>query len=132
MTVGAILSRADTRSGVREMRVERLAAITFGRKCLLLGVNPLAVRVLRTDHDRTRGADHGHAVFLYRAVDPEHEDIVAHHLRIVGGKISIGYTFEFILRDALVRFHRQVTTETTRRPRRVTDLAIHRAIVVRE
>src|ERR1700730_12523572 len=116
MAVGAILRRADARSRVREVRVECLAAIAFSRKCLLLRINPFAVRVLRTDDDRARGADHGHAVLLYRAVDAEHEDVVAHHLWVVGSEVSIGHAFEFILRDALVGFHRQVTTETTRGP----------------
>src|SRR5437016_1442729 len=71
-------------------------------------------------------------IFLYRAVDPEHEDVVAHDLWIVGCEISVGDAFEFILRYALVRFHRQMTAETARCPRCVTDLAIHRRVVVRE
>ena len=69
MAVGAILRRADAAGGVREMRVERLAAVAFRGNGLLLRVNPFAVRVLRADHHRARRTDHGHAVFLHRAVD---------------------------------------------------------------
>ena len=57
---------------------------------------------------------------------PEHEDVVAHDLRIVGREIAIGHALEFVQRHALVGFHRQMATETTRRPRGVADLAIHR------
>ena len=132
MAVGAVLGRADAARGVREMRIERLAAVAFRRNRLLLRVNPFAIRILRADHDRARRADHCHAIFLHRPVDAEHENVVAHDLRIVGGEIAVGHAFEFVLRHALVRFHRQMTTETTRRPRGVTDLAIHRAVIVRE
>ena len=132
MAVLAILRRPDAARGVREMRIESLAAVAFRGKRLLLRINPLAIGILRADHDRARGTNHRHAILFHRAVEPEHENVVAHDLRIVGRKIAIGHAFEFVLRDALVRFHRQVTTETTRRPRGVTDLAIHRAVVVRE
>ena len=132
MAVGAILGRADAAGGVREMRIEGLAAVAFGRKRLLLRINPFAIRILRADHDRARGTNHRHPILLHGAVDPEHENVVAHDLRIVGGEIAIGHAFEFVLRHALIRFHRQMTTETACRPRGVTDLAIHRAVVVRE
>src|SRR5438477_224960 len=36
MAVGAILCRSDTAGGVREMRIERLSAVPFGGKRLLL------------------------------------------------------------------------------------------------
>ena len=71
-------------------------------------------------------------MLLHRSVDPEHEHVVAHDLRIVGRVVPIGDAFEFILRHTLVRFHREMAAETTRRPRGVTDLAIHRAVAVRE
>src|SRR5437762_686846 len=132
MAIGAILGRADTRGRMREMRIKRLAAVTFGRKCLLLRINPFAVLILGADHDRARRAYHRHPVFLYGAVDAEHEDVVAYDLWIVGCEISVGDAFEFILRYALVRFHRQMTAETARRPRCMTNLAIHRAVIVRE
>ena len=132
MAVGAILGRADAAGGVRKMRIERLAAVAFGGNGLLLRINPFAIRVLRADHDRARRTNHRHAVLLYRAVDAEHENVVAHDLRIVGREIAIGDAFEFIQRHALVRFHRQMTAETTGRPGGVTDLAIHRAVIVRE
>ncbi len=132
MAIGAILRRPDAAGGVREMRVEGLAAVAFGGDGLRLRVDPFAVLVLRTDHDRAGGTDHGHAVLLHRAVDPEHEDVVAHHLRIVGGEVAIHHAFVFVQRHALVRLHRQMATEAARRPRGVADLAIHRAVVVRE
>ena len=52
MAVGAVLRCADAAGRVREMRIERLAAVTFGGNCLLLRINPFAIRILRADHDR--------------------------------------------------------------------------------
>ena len=66
MTVGAVFRRADAARRVREMRIERLTAVTFGGKCLLLRINPFAIRILRTDDDRARRTNHGHAIFLHR------------------------------------------------------------------
>src|SRR4051812_27007889 len=43
MTVGAILRCADAAGGVREVRVERLAAIALRRESLRLRVNPFAI-----------------------------------------------------------------------------------------
>jgi len=132
MAVLAVLRRPDAARGVREMRIESLAAVAFPGNGLLLRIDPLAIGILRADHDRARGTDHRHAILFHRTIEPEHENVVPHDLRIVGGVISIGHAFEFILRYPLIRFHRQVTAETTRCPRGVTDLTIHRAIVVRE
>src|SRR5438552_8877169 len=114
MAVGAIFCRADAARGVREMRIKRLPTVTFSGKSLLLRVNPLAIGILRADHDRARRADDRHAVFLHRPVNPEHEDVVAHDLWIVGREIAIGYTFKLILRDAMVRFHLQMESEAAR------------------
>ena len=116
MAVGAILCRADAAGGVREMRIEGLATVTFRREGLLLRVNPLAVRVLRTDHDCAGGAQDSHSVFLHRSVDSEHKHVVAHNLRIVGGEVPIANAFELILCDSLVRLHRKVAAETARGP----------------
>src|SRR5204863_7944346 len=49
-----------------------------------------------------------------------------------GGGGSVRRGLESILRRTLVCLHRQMTTETARRPRGVTDLAIHRRIIMRE
>src|SRR3954454_14268354 len=101
MAVGAILGRADTAGGVREVRIESLAAVTFGRNGLLLGVNPFPVLILRADDDRAGRTNYRHSVFLHGTVDPEHENVIADDLWIVSRKIAIGDAFEFVLRDAL-------------------------------
>ena len=116
MAIGAALGCADAARGVREMRIERLAAVTFRGNGLLLRINPFAIRILRADHDRARRADHRQSILFHRAVDAEHENVVAHDLRIVGGEIAVGDAFKFVLRRPLVRVHRQMATETTRRP----------------
>ena len=51
----------DAAGGVREVRIEGLAAVAFRANGLLLRINPLAIRVLRTDDHRARRADHRHA-----------------------------------------------------------------------
>ena len=132
MAVGAILRRPDTAGGVREMGIEGLPAVTFRGEGLRLGVNPFPILILRADHDRAGRTQHRHAVFLHRAVDPEHENIVAHYLRIVGGEVPVHRALELVLRHALVRLHREMAAETAGGPRGVADLAIHRAVVVRE
>src|SRR4051812_19182842 len=43
VAVGAILRRPDAAGGVRKVRIERLAAVTFGGKRLGLRVNPFAI-----------------------------------------------------------------------------------------
>src|SRR5205085_7275916 len=75
MTVGAILGRSDAAGGMREVRIERLAAIAFRRESLRLRVDPFAIRILRADHDRARRTDHRHPVLLHRAIDPKHENV---------------------------------------------------------
>jgi hypothetical protein len=71
-------------------------------------------------------------VLLHGAVDAEHEDIVAHHLRVVGHKVTIIDAFVFVLSHALVRLHRQMAAKAARRPRRMADLAVHVLVAVRE
>src|SRR6202011_3082769 len=46
MAVGTILGRADAARRVGEVRIERLTAVTFRRKSLLLRIDPLTIRVL--------------------------------------------------------------------------------------
>src|SRR2546425_556432 len=58
VAVGAIFRRAHAAGGVREMRIEGLAAITLGRDSLLLGIDPLTIRILRTDDNCARRANH--------------------------------------------------------------------------
>src|SRR3954468_24310273 len=132
MAVRAVLSRSHAAGGVREMRIERLAAISLGGERLLLRVNPFAVRVLRTHHHCARRPNDGHSIPLHRAIDAEHEDIVPNDLWIVGGVIPICDPFKLVLRYPLIRFHRQVTSETAGPPGRVTDLTIHPRVIVSE
>src|SRR5437868_15540530 len=132
MAIGAILGRADTRGRMREMRIKRLAAVTFGRKCLLLRIDPFAVLILRADHDRARRAYHRHPIFLHGAVDAEHENVVAHDLWSVGGGLAAHDAFELIQRQPLVRSRRTVTSETTARPGGLTGMASHPAVAVRD
>ena len=67
-----------------------------------------------------------------RRVDAELEDVVAHDLRIVAAEIARDGRVVFVPLHALVGLHGNVAAETTRRPRRVADLAREAAVVVRE
>ena len=82
MAIGACLgfSRAH---GVRNERAERLAGKAFGGDGLLRVVEPLAIRVLRTDQNRARRARRGDAMAGDGAVDAEHVAVVAQDLEIV-------------------------------------------------
>ena len=83
VAIRTIFRRADAARGVREMRIERLAAIALGADGLLLRINPLAVRVLRADDHGGRRTQNRQAVGLHRAVNAQLENIVAHDLRVV-------------------------------------------------
>src|SRR4051794_1450018 len=111
MAIGAVLGCSDTAGGVWKVGVERLAAVSFGRKRLLLRIDPFPVRILRAHHPRAGGTDHRHSVLFHRSIDPKHEYVVPDHLRIVGGVIPISNAFEFVLRYSLIGLHRQMTSE---------------------
>ena len=50
VTIRAVFRRAFAARSVREVRVERLAAVTLGAHRLLLRIDPLAIAILRTDN----------------------------------------------------------------------------------
>ena len=78
------------------MRVECLAAVSVAAHGLLLRIDPVAILRLRTDDDGARRANHREPVLFYRAINAEHEDIIAHDLRVVGGEIAINRALEFV------------------------------------
>src|SRR5262245_11705668 len=103
MTIHAVLCFLRAH-GVREVRAERLATEALGGDCLLLAVNPFVLRGLGADEDSTRTANRRdfHVAYeiaffifnklallvfreaaLYRAVDAQHEYVVAQSLKIV-------------------------------------------------
>ncbi len=98
----------------------------------MLGINPLAIRVLRTDEHRARRTNHRQAMVFYRSVESEHEDIIAQHLWIVRGEVASGKSFEFVGRDALIGPHRKVAAKARGRPGGMTNLTGDISIVVRE
>ena len=133
MAIRAILGRADAAGGVREMRVERLAAIALRRDGLLLRIHPFAVRVLRTDDHRARRTQHGHAVILHRAVDAEHEHVVTHDLRVVRGEIAVRRALELVERHrAWLAFIGRWQPKQLVAQRRMAHLAGDGLVVVRE
>ena len=114
MAIAAILCCSLSTRRMREMRIECLAAITFSADRLLLGVNPLAVRILRADDHRAGRAQHREPMIFHRAVHAQLENIVADDLRIVGREIARRHTLKFIERHFLVGAHRQMTAKTAR------------------
>src|SRR5689334_5244861 len=113
MAIGAILCGSDAAGRVRKMRIKRLAAVTLGGNRLLLGINPFAIGILRTDDDRARRTDHREPIALHRSVNTELKDIIADDLGIVGGEVARGDAFKLIERRALICLHWQMTAETT-------------------
>src|SRR5438128_9512161 len=106
-----------------EMRIERLAAVTLGGDRLLLGINPFAIGILRTDDDRARGTNHGEPITLHRSVDTELKGVIADDLGIIGGEVARGDPFILVEGRSLICLHRQMTAKATGRPRGMTDLA---------
>src|SRR6266478_1513326 len=121
--MSAVLCGANAAGRVRKMRIERLAAVTLRGDRLLLGINPFAIGILRTDDDRARRTNHREPIALHRSVNTELKDIIADDLRIVGGEVARGGPFILVERRALICLHRQMTAETTRGPRGMADLA---------
>ncbi len=132
VAVGAVLGRADGGRGVGEVGVEGLARVALGGDGLLLGIDPLAVGVLRADDDGGGGADDGEAVVFVGGVLAEHEDVVAHDLGVVGGVEAGGGALEFVARDLLVGLEREVAAEAGRDPAGVADLATDVGVAVGE
>src|SRR5437868_8010324 len=130
MAISAVLRRPYAAGGVGEVGIESLPTVAFGRERLLLGVYPFAVRVLGADHYGAGRTDHRHPIFFHGAVNPEHEHVIPNHLRVVGGEIAISDAFKFVLRNPLVRLHRQMTSKAAGCPGSMTDLAIHPGIVM--
>src|SRR5207247_9206923 len=118
-----IFCGADAAGRVRKMRIERLAAVTLRGDRLLLGINPLAIGILRTDDDRARRTDHREPIALHRSVNPELKDIIADDLGIIGGEVARGDSFKLVERRALICLHWQMAAEATGGPRGMADLA---------
>ena len=102
--------------GVREVRVEGLAAVPLAGDGLLLRVDPLAVQVLRAHQHRARRAHGRDAVPLHGPVAPQHEDVVAQHLVVVLRPVAREVALVVEQRPALVGAHGQVAAEAARHP----------------
>ncbi len=119
-------------NGVRHEGAESLAGKTGSGNSLLRVVEPVAVRVLRTDENRAGRARGGDAMAGDGAVDAEHVDVVAKDLKIVAGVVARGEAF--IVEHGLARVggHLQVAAEAGGRPGGVAGVAGHRGIGVGE
>ena len=118
--------------GVRHKRAEGRAAESFGGNSLLHVINPVAILILRTDHDGARGTHRGHAMAGHRAIDSEHETVVAQYLKIVAGPVARGQAFVVQHGLALVGHHRKMAAETIRGPGGVAGITGHAAVGVRQ
>ena len=117
---------------VRHVRVERLTREPFGRHGLLLRVDLLTAGVLGADDDRARRTHRRDPVAGHRAVDAEHEDIVAQHLEVIRRPVPRRRAFVVQHRPLLVRGLRQMAAEAARHPRRVAGVAGHSRVGVRQ
>ena len=132
VTIRAIFCGAFPAGGVGEVRVKGLAAVAIAADGLLLGVDPFPIGVLGADDHRAGGADDREAMFFDRGIDPEHKDIVANDLGVIGDEITIDIAFVFIEGDAGIGLHGEMTSEAAGCPGGVTDLAIHGGVAVGE
>ena len=107
-------------------------AESFGGNGLLHVVNPVAILILRTDQDRAGRAHRRDAMAGDRAVDAQHEAIVAQDLKIVRGPIAREQAFVVQHGLALIGRHGEMAAKTIGRPRGMAGVAGHAAIGVRE
>src|SRR5262245_66687220 len=99
------------------MRTESRSAITFGGDGLLLGVDPFAVRVLRTDQNRAGGTHGSEPAAGDRAVAPEHKNVVTQCLEVVRNPVArILFSLVVKHRPFLIRLLFQMAAVTARRP----------------
>ena len=117
---------------VRNERAERLAGKAGCGNGLLRVVEPVAVRILRTDEDGAGRARGGDAMAGDGAVDAEHVDVVAKDLKIVAGVVARGEPFVVEHGLARVGGHLQMAAEAGGRPGRVAGVASHRRVGVGE
>ena len=116
---------------VRVVRRHRLRAVAGCRDRRLLGVDPLAVDVLRAQHQRRGGAHRRDLVVLDRAVDAEHVDVVARDLRVVGRVVAREAALVAVALGAPVRLDRKVAAAAARGPRAMAGVAQHLVLAVR-
>src|SRR5256885_10536625 len=68
----------------------------------------------------------------HSAIAAQHEDVVAEDLKVVLREVARVTAFVVTIGHLAVCLHRQVTTKTTRHPRRMTSDAGHIVIAMRE
>ena len=111
---------------------ESLSTEAFGRNGLLLVVEPVAIAILRTHQYCARGTDRRDTISCHRAVDAERIDIVAENLEVVRRPVACRQAFVVQHGGALVGGHRKMAAITGRRPRGMTGVTGHAAVLVRE
>ena len=115
VTITALFGFARANS-VRNERAECLAGKTRRGNGLLLIIEPLTIRILRTDQHRARRTGRSNAVPGNSAIDAEHVNVVAQNLKVVAGVIPGGETFVMQHTAFCVGGHLQMAPEACRRP----------------
>ena len=118
--------------GVRIVRIHGLRAVARRRDRRLLHIDPLAVGVLRRQHQRRGRAHRRDLPALGRSAQPEHEDVLARHLRVVGGVVAGLAALIAVPCGLRVGLDRHMAAAATRGPRGVAGIALHLVIVVRQ
>src|SRR6476646_6673225 len=128
----AALLRFGGANGVRNERAEGLPGETGSGDGLLRVVEPVAIRILRTNEDGAGGTRGSNAVAGDSAINTEHVDVVAKDLKIVAGVIARGEAF--VVKHGLARVccHLQMTAEAGGSPGGVAGVTGHRGIGVGE
>src|SRR5438876_5534225 len=110
---------------MRHMRIEGLTGEAFGGNGLLLMIDPFAVLILRTNQHCRRRAYGRDAIAGYRAVATQHEYVVAQYLEVIAGEVARVATFIVPVGHLPICLHRQVASETSSHPGRVTGKTAH-------
>src|SRR5271170_1153811 len=131
VTVRAALCLTSANS-MWNVGTESLPAETGRRHSLLCLVDPVAIRILRTDYYGACRAHRRDFVACHRAINTEHVHIIAQHLKVICGPVACSHSFVMQHRHLLVRTHGEVAAETRGRPGRVAALAGHALVAMRE
>src|ERR1700735_3381631 len=94
---------------------ESLPAETRRGYSLLRLVDPVAVRILRTDYYSACRAHWRDFIACHRAIDTQHVHIVAQYLKVICGPVPCSLPFVMQHRHLLVRGHGEVASKTRSR-----------------
>ena len=113
-----------------EMGIDRLRAVTACRHGWLLNIDLLSVGVGRGQHQRRGGAKGCYPATVDPPATTNHKDLISHHLRVVGRKVSRLPAFVMMPFRFPIGLDGKMAAATARGPGGVAGVALHFFVAV--